>query len=150
MLLKYSFTDISVLRLGGRYDYGRIRTDEYFDWFRSPVIEGTDTTYQFLQRSADIDRNNSNFSWSVGYNYTPANWIFKLHAGKSFRMPTPQELAANGINYHYFRYESGDSKLAPEVSLQLDAGVEYNAKHFAIGTSPFLNYFSNYIIWIST
>jgi iron complex outermembrane receptor protein len=60
-------------------------------------------------------------------------------------MPTPQELAANGLNYHYFRYEIGDSTLLPEISWQLDAGVEFSSKRFAIGTSPFLNYFSNYI-----
>lgn len=53
-------------------------------------------------------------------------------------------MAANGINYHRFSYEVGNADLSPEVSYQLDAGVEYHSNRFAIGTSPFLNYFSNY------
>jgi iron complex outermembrane receptor protein len=134
LLAKYSFSDISVFRIGGRYDFGEIQTESYFDWYAP-----------FNQRASEKKRDFSSFSWSVGYNYTPSNWIFKLNAGKSFRMPTPQELAANGLNYHYFRYEIGDSTLLPEISWQLDAGVEFSSKRFAIGTSPFLNYFSNYI-----
>ncbi|MCT4586679.1 MAG: TonB-dependent receptor [Carboxylicivirga sp.] len=142
LLLKYALSDESHIQAGGRYDYGKISIDQYKDWFLSPV---DDADYDYLERASETERNFSNFSWSVGYNYTPSSWIFKLNAGKSFRMPTAQELAANGINYHYFRYEVGDTDLSPETSWQLDAGVEYAEPLFAIGASPFLNYFSNYI-----
>ncbi|MCG8579775.1 MAG: TonB-dependent receptor [Bacteroidales bacterium] len=145
LLLKYALSDESALQAGVRYDYGHISIDQYKDWYLSPVIEGNDTTYHYLERASETERDFSNFSWSAGYNYNPSNWIFKVNAGKSFRMPTAQELAANGINYHYFRYEVGDADLSPEVSWQLDAGVEYAEPLFAVGASPFLNYFSNYI-----
>ena len=60
-------------------------------------------------------------------------------------MPIAKELAANGINYHRFSYEVGNADLSPEISYQLDLGVEYSSKDFAIGASPFINYFTNYL-----
>lgn len=145
IVLKYALSNVSSVQAGGRYDYGHVSIHQYNDWFLSPVVEENDTTYHYLKRASATERNFSNFSWSIGYNYNPSNWILKFNAGKSFRMPTAQELAANGINYHYFRYEVGDADLSPETSWQLDAGVEYSKPLFAIGASPFLNYFSNYI-----
>ena len=60
-------------------------------------------------------------------------------------MPIAKELAANGVNYHRFSYEVGDPDLSPETSYQLDAGIEYRSSRLAIGSSPFLNLFPNYI-----
>jgi iron complex outermembrane receptor protein len=60
-------------------------------------------------------------------------------------MPIAKELAANGVNYHHFSYEVGNHDLSAETSYQLDMGVEYSTSDFAIGTTPFLNYFPNYI-----
>jgi iron complex outermembrane receptor protein len=142
---KYNISDKSLVQAGIRYDYGYINTEEYFDWFRSPVIEDSDTTMQYLQRAGNINRSFSNVTWSVGYNFNPGEWSYKVNIGKSFRMPIAKELAANGVNYHHFSYEVGNADLSPEISYQLDAGIEYSAKRFAIGTTPFLNYFSNYI-----
>ncbi len=142
---KYSLTDKSLVQAGIRYDYGHIHTEEYFDWFPSPVIENGDTSWQYLQRAANIERHFSNISWSLGYNYNSAKWSLKANIGKSFRMPIAKELAANGVNYHRFSYEVGNPDLSPEVSWQLDAGLEYNSKKFAIGLAPFVNYFGNYI-----
>jgi iron complex outermembrane receptor protein len=142
---KHNFSDKSLIQGGIRYDYGNIVTSEYYDWFQSPVVENGDTTLQYLQRSDKINRNFSNLTWSVGYNYNPGKWSYKFNFGKSFRMPIAKELAANGVNYHHFSYEVGNADLSPEISYQLDAGIEYSTKRFAIGTTPFLNYFSNYI-----
>lgn len=142
---KYNISDKSLVQAGIRYDYGYINTEEYFDWFPSPVIENSDTTMQYLQRAGNINRSFSNVTWSVGYNFNPGEWSYKVNIGKSFRMPIAKELAANGVNYHHFSYEVGNSDLSPEISYQLDAGIEYSTKRFAIGTTPFLNYFSNYI-----
>ncbi len=142
---KYSFSDVSSIQAGVRYDYGHIKTQEYDDWFPSPVVENNDTVYQYLQRAENLNRSFSNFSWSIGYNYHPENWSIKANVGKSFRMPIAKELAANGVNYHHFSYEVGDPDLSPEISYQLDAGIEYATSQWAIGISPFANYFSNYI-----
>ncbi|NBC81848.1 MAG: TonB-dependent receptor [Bacteroidetes bacterium] len=145
LLTKYAFSEKSAIRIGGRFDYSKIHTDPYYDWFPSPVIEGNDTSFQHLQRALEIDRRFSNGSFSVGYNYNAANWTYKANIGKSFRVPTAKELSANGVNYHRFSYEVGNPGLSPEISWQADVGVEYNGKKMAAGISPFMNYFSNYI-----
>lgn len=145
LFAKHSFTERSRIQLGLRYDYGKTETNEYYDWFPSQVVENGDTTLQYLQRAGNIDRSFSNITWSLGYNYDLENWSLKANIGKSFRMPIAKELAANGIDYHMYRYAIGDAYLSPEISYQFDAGIEYSSKQFAVGTSPFINYFSNYI-----
>jgi len=142
---KHRFSENSLLQLGLRFDYGNIDVSEYYDWFTSPVETDGITTQEYLQRAENINRSFSNITWSLGYNYMPQNWVFKANVGKSFRMPIAKELAANGVNYHRFSYEVGDADLSPEVAYQLDLGVEYQAPRFAIGATPFVNYFTNYI-----
>ena len=135
----------SMLQAGIRYDQGIINTSAYYDWFPSPMVENGDTTYQYLQRAANLERNFSSVSWSIGYIFNSERWSVKANVGKSFRMPIAKELAANGVNYHRFSYEVGDPDLSPEISYQLDAGIEYHSYRFAIGATPFVNYFTNYI-----
>ncbi|MEM7161863.1 MAG: TonB-dependent receptor [Bacteroidota bacterium] len=141
--IKHKISEKSLIQAGLRYDYGNIKTDSYFDWFSSPV-EGTDDSLN-LQRSLDLDRNFSNFTWSLGYNYNLLKWSYKVNVGKSFRMPIAKELSANGVNYHRFSYEVGNANLSPEISYQFDAGVDYHSRKFGFGASPFFNYFTNYI-----
>ena len=141
---KYNISEKSLVQAGVRYDYGHISTSEYYDWFPTPVVENGVTSKNFLQRSENLNRSFSNVTWSAGYNYNPGKWSYKVNIGKSFRMPIAKELSANGVNYHRFSYETGDSGLSPEISYQFDTGIEYSSKKFAIGTTPFLNYFSNY------
>lgn len=142
---KYHLTNRSLVQAGVRYDYGKIDTRAYYDWFPSPLTVDDETIYEHLKRADKLNRNFSNISWSLGYNFNSERWLFKANAGKSFRMPIAKELAANGVNYHHFSYEVGNPGLSPEISYQLDAGIEYSSKKIAIGLSPFLNYFSNYI-----
>ncbi|MCB0629985.1 MAG: TonB-dependent receptor [Lewinella sp.] len=143
-IAKHAFSKKSLLQLGLRYDYGHMATQSYSDWFSSPV-DGADAEPVYLQRAAAINRYFSNFSWSLGYNYNLEQLSLKANVGKSFRMPIAKELAANGINYHHFSYEVGDPALSPEISYQLDLGVEYQRAKYAIGATPFFNYFPNYI-----
>ena len=145
IVAKHHISKESIFQAGVRFDYGNIKTSSHNDWFPSPIYENGDTVYQYLQRADDISRDFFNFSWSIGYNYNPENWSYKFNIGKSFRMPIAKELGANGVNYHRFSYEVGNVDLSPEISYQLDLGVEYQSKNFAIGASPFINYFSNYI-----
>src|SRR5690606_31363321 len=56
-----------------------------------------------------------------------------------------KELAANGVNYHYFSYERGDSELSPEQSYQADATLSWDTERWSVQVSPFFNYFPNYI-----
>jgi len=143
--VKHGISKKSIIQTGLRYDYGNINTHDYFDWYSSPTIINGDTTLQNLKRADGINRSFGNISWSIGYNYNPKRWSLKANFGKSFRMPIAKELAANGVNYHHFSYEVGNSNLSPEISYQLDLGVEFSSAKFAIGATPFVNYFSNYI-----
>lgn len=130
-----------LLHLGLRYDYGTIKTGDYFDWFASPVGD----SQEFLQRATAITRNFSSASWGIGINYNRENFFWRANIGKSFRMPIAKELASNGVNYHQFSYELGDANLDAEQSYQLDLGLSYEKNNFSADVSPFLNYFSNYI-----
>jgi iron complex outermembrane receptor protein len=142
---KYHLSANSILQAGVRFDYGKINTEPYSDWFASPVVTAGDTVWSYLQRAPEISRRFNNISWSVGFNHNWEKVSLKANIGKSFRMPIAKELAANGVNYHRFSYEVGAPDLSPEISYQLDLGAEYNSVDFAVGISPFVNYFPNYI-----
>jgi len=140
---KHKISDKQIFQAGVRYDYGNVQTENHFDWFESPV-EGSEDFIN-LQRAEGLSRDFSNLSWSLGYNHNTDKWSYRINVGKSFRMPIPKELAANGINYHRFSFEVGDADLSPEIAYQVDAGLDYSSRKIEIGLSPFFNYFTNYI-----
>ena len=142
---KYKFNSKASLNGGLRYDYGVIKSIEEHDWFETPVIDGNDTSYSFLQRAKNLRKEYSNFSGAIGINYNLKHYSFKANIGKSFRMPEAKELASNGINYHHFAYEKGNKDLSPEVSYQIDFSLKTHYSSWAIEISPFINYFPNYI-----
>ena len=129
--------DNLVVNAGIRYDYGMLKINKYHDWFPT---EG-----EYLLRAPSMEKEFSSISGAAGINYHKDDIILKINAGRSFRMPIAKELAANGVNYHHFSYEKGDSTLTPEISYQLDADFEYNPGKYKIKLSPFGNYFPNYI-----
>jgi len=128
-----------------RYDHSEINVHEYQDWFPSSKNPTIDSETDYLYRATDFKRTFNSLIWSVGFNFVPGDLSFKGNLGTSFRMPIAKELAANGVNYHYFRYEKGNAQLSPERSLQLDLGADLNKENWRISVSPFLNYFGNYI-----
>ncbi len=129
-----------------RYDIGSIHIHSHNDWFESDVVDDNGVvSKEKLSKATDFSKNFNNFSWSAGLLYTKKDWLLTVNVGKSFRMPIAKELAANGINYHYFRYEKGNSQLSPEQSYQLDLGVNFSREKFKMSVTPFVNYFSNYI-----
>lgn len=138
---KFSVSEALLLHFGARYDYGSIETDPYFDWFQTVV----NAQPEYLQRGYEMQRNFHSPSWSVGVNYNPGKWALRANIGQSFRMPIAKELASNGVNYHQFSYELGNSGLDAEKSYQLDLGAVWESGGFLAEVSPFLNYFSNYI-----
>jgi iron complex outermembrane recepter protein len=129
-----------------RANWGNIRINPYRDWFKTPVVENetvVDSVYAW--RSTFLQKKYQQIVWSAGVVYNADALLLKLNVGKSFRMPSAKELAANGVNYHHFSYELGNSQLRPEVSYQADAMIEWNRSGWEIQFSPFLNYFPNYI-----
>jgi iron complex outermembrane receptor protein len=142
VLDKFRVSEKLLLQGAVRYDYGNINIQEYKDWFTSRPDAGNGT---YLTRAEAITRTFNNINWSAGLNYTPGRFFLKFNAGTGFRMPIAKELAANGVNYHYFRYERGDPSLSAEKSYQLDLGLGTNTGRLSAQVTPFLNYFPNYI-----
>jgi iron complex outermembrane receptor protein len=128
-----------------RYDRSDIRVKDYQDWFPSGSDALSPGDENHLYRAERFTRDFSSLIWSAGFNYTPDELSFKGNLGTGFRMPIAKELGANGVNYHYFRYEKGNADLDPERSIQLDLGIELNNQRWHWSLSPFVNYFPNYI-----
>jgi iron complex outermembrane recepter protein len=134
------------LHAGIRIDNGALKTKEYADWFPTPVpdqVNGADQVY--LTRSEALNRTFNSLSMSLGVNRNTGRFALMANIGKGFRMPTAKEVAANGVNYHYFRYEKGNPSLKAEDSWQADLNLEYSASDFGFQISPFFNYFPGYI-----
>jgi iron complex outermembrane receptor protein len=140
---QYQLSDHLRLHTAIRYDHGNIKTEQYDDWFESPVANTS--AYQNLTRASKLNRSFNSLVYSLGMNASHGALTLKWNVGKSFRMPIAKELAANGVNYHYFSYEKGNSGLSPEVSYQADIGLKFATKKWSINFSPFYNYFPNYI-----
>jgi len=130
-----------MLTAGARFDAGSISTGSYRDWYLTPA-NGTE---QAMERAWKLQRNYRAISWATGARYTKGDVTLKMNLGKSFRMPNAKELASNGLNYHMYRYEKGDSTLKAEESYQFDAGISITKPRWEIHLSPFVNYFPNYI-----
>lgn len=143
---KYKLSDEVLLHGALRYDHSRIKTAAYQDWFNTTVTTDGVTVAEQLTRADQLSRTFNSLVWSAGINYNPeGNFSLKANIGKSFRMPIAKELAANGVNYHYFSYERGNPGLAPEQSYQADISLGWTTERWSLLLSPFFNYFSNYI-----
>lgn len=139
---KYDINDKTNINSGLRYDYGSISTSKYFDWFPSNVNESNP---EYLQRSQELQKKYHSWSWAIGLSRNTTHFDLKINIGRSFRMPIAKEIASNGVNYHHFSYEIGNSQLKPETSYQWDLGLEWHYEKWAFQMSPFVNYFPNYI-----
>ncbi|WP_166923195.1 TonB-dependent receptor [Flavobacterium poyangense] len=142
---KLKINDLWLLHGAVRMDYGKIEMEQYSDWFKSEITQNGQTTSAFLKRSEELNRTFNSFNWSAGINYTPGLFSLKANLGTSFRMPIAKELASNGVNYHYFRFEKGNPNLSAERSYQVDLGMEWQGNKWSVQLSPFFNYFTNYI-----
>ena len=138
----YSMDNDFKVNAGVRLDYAETHIHGYRDWFRTPVGQG-DSVY--MERSAESRRSFNSVTWSAGINRRTGKWVVKANIGKSFRIPIPKELGTDGINYHIFRYERGNSELDPEESYQLDMGLTFESDGLSLQVDPYLNYFPNYI-----
>ncbi|PWB27379.1 TonB-dependent receptor [Flavobacterium sp. HTF] len=142
---KIALNDEWLLNGAIRLDHGMIKMDSYYDWFQSEVPDGDQNSPEYLQRSQELEKTFNSFTWSAGVNYNPGNLSLKANLGTSYRMPIAKELASNGVNYHYFRFEKGNPNLDAERSYQLDFGMEWKTQAWSVQLTPFANYFPNYI-----
>ncbi len=139
---RYTLKENLIVNAGLRYDFAHTHIHSYHDWYQTPQGDGTQA---YMERSADMKRDFNSITWSAGLNYNIGDWIVKANIGKSFRVPIPKELGADGINYHIFRYERGNQDLDPEESYQMDASISWVADGWRLQVDPYLNYFPNYI-----
>ncbi len=127
---------------GLRYDQTVLQIYEYLE----PVYEDSVSIRSYVRRNSNINRNFGNFSGGIGLSYNLTEfWNFKLNVGSSFRSPTTNELASNGIHHGAFRHEMGDSSLGSERGYQLDLGLSHHKGDFFFALTPFFYYFDNYI-----
>lgn len=137
ILNQWQINDYWITNSGIRYDRTNLDTESYVDWFLSQGV--------FLQRASSLNKTFDSFTGSVGAVYNKNGFLLKANLGNSFRVPTAKELAANGVNYHHFSFEKGDSALQAEQSYQFDLGFEYSGSAWSFRMSPFVSYFPNYI-----
>lgn len=135
---------------GIRYDMGRIRVNGMRDevllaYLKAQNYSETDAAF-YAQRADNLHKTFGDFSGSVGFSYAPhRRHAFKMNLGKSFRYPSANELAANGVHHGAFRHEKGNRHLVSEQGYQLDAEYAFQSSRFSLKISPFATYFSNYI-----
>ena len=149
---RYALSERFILNGGVRYDLARVHIHSYHDWYMTPESGETTgraadggTTAVYKERSSELTRRFHSFTWSLGANYAVGEWVIKANVGKSFRVPIAKELGADGINYHIFRYERGNSTLDPEESYQVDATLLWTNDMLSLQFEPYVNYFPNYI-----
>jgi len=134
----YAFTQKTIKRItlsgGVRYDNRKINA--------SALLDGTAIKGNAFKRSF------SNFSGSIGLAAQVTDAVnLKFNIARGFRAPSIPELASNGAHEGTIRYEYGNTGLKSETSLQLDAGLDYNAEHISFGLSAFYNSFDNFIFY---
>ena len=139
---RHSFSDILNANAGIRFDHSATHIHAYKDWFTTPDENGNPV---YKQRSGNKSRRFDSFTWSAGLTWSPGRWVVKANVGKSFRVPIPKELGADGVNYHIFRYEKGAPDLNPEESYQIDMGINWLGDRLTLRLDSYFNWFPNYI-----
>jgi iron complex outermembrane receptor protein len=134
---RFRFSDVLTGTAGLRYDYGSIHIHPHDGYFR---VSG------MRKPAGDV-------SFMAGLAVHPAGaWEIKANVGKSFRMPSANEYASNGIAHGMLRYELGDSSLRAETSYQVDVQATFEKEwrggfihRAAAAANVFGNYFPNFI-----
>ncbi|NME71172.1 TonB-dependent receptor [Flammeovirga aprica] len=129
--------------IGGlRFDYISFQSEKFTDsFFKDPP--GSENPWV---RAEDINNEYYNFTGSLGLKWK----MFKLieantNIARTFRAPTANELASNGVHHGTFRHEQGNPDLNPEQGYQWDINLAYNSKKLSVSFNPYFNYYSNYI-----
>ncbi len=135
---------------GLRYDFGRLNIRGFYDNTLDDFLQQSgyslaDSRF-YAQRSDSLRKNFGAFSGALGisYNLNDAGEL-KANIGRSFRFPSANELASNGVHHGAFQHEKGNNGLKPETGWQLDAEYSYKNRRFNFSFNLFGTYFSNYI-----
>ncbi|WP_246022623.1 TonB-dependent receptor [Filimonas effusa] len=134
MFTQYTYN--ALLVSGGiRYDHRHINSKPMIDDNGDP---------RFVAFTKDY----GNISGSIGASYTlTPRTTLKLNIARGFRSPNMAELGSNGAHEGTRRFESGNTTLKSETSLQADAGVEWNSDHVSVSASVFYNRINRFIFY---
>lgn len=113
------------------------------------------TRYEMQDVAADVfelpARSFSGVSGSVGVIFRPnASYAFSASLARAVRLPTSQELYANGPHIATGQFEIGDINLREETSVGLDLAVRKTAGRVRGELSLFNNQFDGYIFEMPT
>ena len=142
----YNITEKLMINGGVRFDYGFIDIKQFIDPYIEIYLTDSLQAAKYKVRSPAIKNSLADITYAAGLVYSlSALADVKINIGKSFRMPTANELSSNGIHHGTFRHEMGDSTLNSEKSYQFDATFDYHIEKTRIVLGGFANYFPNFI-----
>ena len=140
------------LRLSGgiRYDLAHLDLESFTDPYLAEYLRKQQYPEEVIAayevRSAPLNRTLGDFSGAFGMVWEPhPRHLLKVNLGRSFRLPSANELASNGVHHGTFRHEQGSADLGSERGWQLDGAYTYRTAGFEITASPFVSWFDNYI-----
>ncbi len=108
-----------------------------------PVPSGTP---EATERFAGFSQTFNGISGSLGISYqVNKSFYTNVNIARGYRAPNIGELGSNGVHEGTLRYETGNSSLKPENSLQFDFTAGMNIKHVAAELNLFNNTIDNFI-----
>ena len=125
---------------------GGIRFDFMLNNIKEHIQPPSLLVTESVVRNNSFEKKYSNFSGAIGFCWTASDQItIKTNIGKTFKMPTVPELAANGVHHGTFRHEKGDVNLTPEHGYQFDFNFNLKNQFVKLNINPFFNYYQNFI-----
>lgn len=140
LLITSTFTanDNNVFQGGIRYDHRQLSTESY-------EIEELHGNNQ-IELVDGIDRNYSNFTFSLGYKTMLfKNITTRINLASGFRAPNLAELTSYGVHHGTNRFEIGNPDLESEQNFQTDVSLEYSNQHIEVFANGFYNHLNHYI-----
>lgn len=127
---------------GLRGDFRSLSADDVYIDSTGNFVQTPTNDVKFRATSKTFN----SFSAIAGVSYQPDTPIvFRVNISRGFRMPNIAELASNGRHEGTFRYETGNTELKSETSLQLDLGMTFTSDHFNLELSAFCNDIQHFI-----
>lgn len=149
------FTDYDIssnLKLSGglRYDLGKIKSDAHIDNYLAMYLEemgySASEIAKYRIRSYALNRDFGDYSLALGMVWQiREHQHLKANVGRSFRLPSVNELSANGVHHGSFRHEQGDTEINSECGWQADVAYEIDNKRLSLSLTPFVSWYENYI-----
>lgn len=146
----YKVSPELMLTGGVRFDSGKLNIRGFYDdtladFLRLGGYDAGDVRY-YAWRADALKKNFHSFSGALGAVYDPNRLSsLKINIGRSFRFPTANELASNGVHHGAFRHEKGNNSLKPETGWQYDLGYSFRNRRLNLSVNHFASYFPNYI-----